>query len=134
MALTFPQPIYQPSAGKLSRSRGSRPRMRWLWAAAMLAAGCAPDAFGPAPGYDGFLTLISQQCYPKTIAGQQIAALVEAPMPPFIDATSRLYYGKIDADAYRNLVVAFSDNTRATSDAIDCIVAHLPPAPAPPTR
>ena len=114
-------------ACKSSRCRTQCARSYWLLAAGMFVAGCAPDTVGPAPGYDGFLDVISQKCYPKTIGGRQISGLVMNGAPPFLDATSRLYYGKIDGDNYRSLVTAFSDNGSQTNDAIDCIIGQLPP-------
>ena len=96
-------------------------------AAAALIGGCAPDAWKPAPGYDGFLDLIAQQCYPDTIGGVLVRQLVNnVSSAGFLDATSRLYYGKMDALAYRQFVTAFSDNGTATNKAIDCILGHLP--------
>ena len=97
----------------------------------VLVSACAPEDYAPEPGYNGFLTVISEKCYPLTIGGSQVSALVGA-SPPFLKATSRLYHRRIDADAYRNLVTAFSDRSPQTNEAINCIVDHLPPAlPAP---
>jgi len=96
-------------------------------AMATLIGGCAPDAWKPAPGYDSFLDLISRQCYPDTIGGVLVRELASGQVSAgFLDATSRLYFGKMDARAYRQFVVAFSDNGAATNKAIDCILQHLP--------
>jgi hypothetical protein len=98
-------------------------------AAAMLVGGCAPDAWKPAPGYDGFLDLIGQKCYPDMIGRVFVKDLATSSVSAgFLDATSRLYYGKMDAIAYRKFVTAFSDNSNATNKAIDCILNHLPSA------
>ena len=115
-------------ACKSSRCRTQCARSYWLLAAAMFVAGCAPDAFRPSPGYDAFLRVISQECFPRSIGGQQISRLVTHGSPPFLNATSRLYHGQIDGGTYRNLITAFSDNSRQTNDAIDCIIGNLPPA------
>jgi hypothetical protein len=96
-------------------------------AAATLVGGCAPDAWKPAPGYDAFLDLIGRKCYPDTIGGVFVKDLAGGSVSAsFLDATSRLYYGKMDAVAYRQFVTAFSDNGTATNKAIDCILNHLP--------
>ena len=101
-------------------------------ATATLLAGCAPDSFKPAPGYDGFLDRIGQVCYPDTIGPTLVRewAKGNAPDPSgsegFLDATSKLYYGRMTPSAYRQFVTAFTDNGRATNKAIDCIIANLP--------
>ena len=101
-------------------------------AAATLVGGCAPDAWRPAPDYDGFLELIGQKCYPDTIGGVLVIDLADGSVSAgFLDATSRLYYGEMDAVAYRQFVTAFSDNDTATNEAIDCILSHLPSARPP---
>jgi len=101
-------------------------------ATATLLAGCAPDSFKPAPGYDGFLDRIGQVCYPDTIGPTLVRQLARgnASDPSysegFLDATSRLYYGKWTPTQYRQFVTGFSNNSTATNKAIDCIVANLP--------
>ena len=70
-------------------------------AAAALVAGCAPDEFRPSPGYDGFLDLIAQVCYPDTIGPTLVKQWAQGYGPGgggagFMDATSKLYYGKMD--------------------------------------
>ena len=100
-------------------------------AAAALVAGCAPDEFRPSPGYDGFLDLIGQVCYPDTIGPTLVKQWAQGYGPGgsgagFMDATSKLYYGKMDPLAYRQFITAFSDNGAATNKAIDCIVKNLP--------
>jgi hypothetical protein len=103
-------------------------------AAATFVGGCAPDAWKPAPDYDAFLDLIGRKCYPDTIGGVFVKDLAGGSVSAsFLDATSRLYYGKMDAVAYRQFVTAFSDNGTATNKAIDCILNHLPSTrPQPP--
>jgi hypothetical protein len=101
-------------------------------AAATLVAACAPDEFKPSPGFDGFLDLVGQECYPDTIGGVLVKQLAQGFGPGggsgagFIDATSNLYYGKMTPFAYRQFVTAFSDNGTATNKAIDCIIGKLP--------
>ena len=100
-------------------------------AASALVAGCAPDEFRPSPGYDGFLDLIAQVCYPDTIGPTLVKQWAQGYGPGgggagFIDATSKLYYGQMDPATYRGFITAFSDNGAATNKAIDCIVKNLP--------
>jgi hypothetical protein len=96
-------------------------------AAAALVAGCAPDDFKPSPGYDGFLDMVGQVCYPDTIGGVLVKQLAYGNTSAgFLDATSKLYYGQMTPFAYREFVTAFSDNGTATNKAIDCIVKNLP--------
>jgi hypothetical protein len=106
-------------------------------AAAALLAACYQDEFRPSPGFDGFLNRIGQVCYPDTIGGVLVRQLAQGFGPSgsnygagFIDATSKLYYGKMDPVTYRRFVTAFSDNGKATNKAIDCIIAQLPAKPA----
>jgi hypothetical protein len=108
----------------------SRCRIATLAAAALVAA-CAPDEFRPSPGFDGFLDLIGQECYPDTIGPTLVKQWAQGYGPGgsgagFMDATSKLYYGQMTPVAYRGFIVAFSDNGAATNKAIDCIVRHLP--------
>jgi len=109
----------------------NRPRFTAL-AAAVLAAACTPDQFRPSPGYDGFLDRVGQVCYPDTIGPTLVRewAKGNAPDPSgsegFLDATSKLYYGKMTPFAYRQFLTGFVDNSAATNKAIDCIVANLP--------
>ncbi len=100
-------------------------------AVAALIAGCAPDEFRPSPGYDGFLDLIGQECYPDTIGPTLVRQWARGSGPGgsgagFMDATSKLYYGQMDPVTYRKFVTAFSDNGAATNKAIDCIISKLP--------
>ena len=118
--------------------RFSRSRVAALAASALVAA-CAPDAFKPSPGFDGFLDLVGQECYPDTIGGVLVRQLAQGYGPGagsgagFMDATSSLYYGKWTPTQYRQFVVGFTDNGTATNKGIDCIIAHLPRSrpPAP---
>jgi hypothetical protein len=100
-------------------------------ATTVVLAGCAPDEFKPSPGFDGFLDLIGQECYPDTIGPTLVRQWAQGFGPGgsgagFMDATSKLYYGKMDPVTYRKFVTAFSDNGTATNKAIDCIIGKLP--------
>jgi hypothetical protein len=104
-------------------------------AATAFIAACAPDAFKSTPGFDGFLDRIGQVCYPDTIGPTLVRQWAQGYGPGgsgagFMDATSKLYYGRMDPVTYRKFVTAFSDNGTATNKAIDCIIANLPARPA----
>jgi len=105
-------------------------------AAAVLLSACAPDEFKSSPGYDGFLDRIGQVCYPDTIGPTLVREWAQGRAPGggsagsgFLDATSKLYYGKMDPVTYRKFVTAFTDNGAATNKAISCIIAQLPATP-----
>jgi hypothetical protein len=106
-------------------------------AAAFVLAACEADALRPSPGFDAFLDRIGQVCYPDTIGPTLVREWAQGRGPGggsagsgFLDATSKLYYGKMDPLSYRKFITAFTDNGRATNKAIDCIVAQLPARPA----
>jgi hypothetical protein len=91
--------------------------------------GCAPGAWNEQSDTDKFFDAIENAC-PQRIGGFEISTL-ENNNASFLDITSRLYYGKIDAAGYREFVTSFSDSTAETNQAIDCIIAHLPNTPPP---
>jgi hypothetical protein len=101
-------------------------------AAVTLVAACAPDEFKPSPGFDGFLDLVGRECYPDTIGPILVRQWAQGLGPGggsgagFMDATSKLYYGKMTPFQYRQFIVAFSDNGAATNKGIDCIISKLP--------
>jgi hypothetical protein len=96
---------------------------------AALLSGCAPGAWNEQSSSDKFFDAIENAC-PQRIGGFEISTL-ENNNASFLDATSRLYYGKMDPAGYRELVTSFSDSTAETNQAIDCIIAHLPNTPPP---
>jgi hypothetical protein len=113
-----------------------------LLAAAALAA-CAPDAWKPAPGYEGFLTQVQNACYYRPIGIVNVGDMLTNPgsmqATYFIDQTSRLYYGKISRDAWVSGVTAFIQG-RADDPGVRCVLDQLDKAqqsqvpPPPPAR
>lgn len=103
------------------------PAAACLVVATAAIAACAPDAWKPAPGFDGWTNRITQECYPRTIGDAQFTALFN--QPSFLDLTSRLYFGKIDRHQYTDQVNSFypGDNRAA----LDCMFAKLPPTVSP---
>jgi len=106
-------------------------RLVFFLALAASQSGCAPGAWDDQPGYDAFLDTIENEC-PQRIGGVVISTL-ENHDASFLDSTSRLFYGKMDAAAYRQFIAAFHDSSAETEQAVSCIIAHLPntapPAP-----
>jgi hypothetical protein len=104
---------------------------RLMFVLALVAAqsGCAPGAWNDQPDFDAFLDTIEDAC-PQRIGRARISTL-ETNDPSFLDTTSKLYYGKIDAAAYRQSITAFHGSSAETQQAIDCIIAHLPDTPPP---
>lgn len=110
-----------------------RPRSLLMLALAALS-GCAvelmaPGAWNDQPDFNAFLDRIAKDC--QTIRGVSIANLENAQDPSFLDATSKLYCGKMDAASYRQFITSFSADSPDSYQAVDCIVAHLPSTPPP---
>jgi hypothetical protein len=96
---------------------------------AAVQSGCAPGAWNDQSSFDAYLDVIEDAC-PQRI-GQATISTLENNDASFLDTTSRLYYGKIDAAAYRQFITAFHGSSAQTNQAVDCIVAHLPDTPPP---
>jgi len=94
-----------------------------LGALLLAASGCAPDAWNPSSGFDGWIDHIGRACYPNRIG----LALVDEQLrwnAGFLDMTSRLYFKKMSFDAYASAVnSAFYGNN---AGALDCIRDNLP--------
>lgn len=91
--------------------------------------GCEPGAWNDQPDFDAFLDTIEDAC-PQRIGRARISTL-ETNGPSFLDTTSRLYYGKIDAAAYHQSITAFHNssaetNRRSTASFLTCPVRHHP--------
>ena len=108
-------------------------RLVLLSALVVSVSGCAPGAWNAQSGYDVFMNTIETDC-PQRIHGVEISTL-ENNDASFLDINSRLYYGKISADQFREYVNGFYGESPETNQAIDCIIAHVPKtAPAAPSR
>jgi hypothetical protein len=108
-------------------------RLVLLSALVVSVSGCAPGAWNAQTGYDTFMNTIATAC-PQRIHGVEISTL-ENNDASFLDINSRLYYGKISPDQFREYVNGFYSDSPETNQAIDCIIAHVPKTPpAPPPR
>ena len=111
-------------------------------ATATLAA-CAPDAWKPAPGYDGFLNQVQNACYYQRIGMVNVGDMLSNPgnmqSVYFMDETSRLYFGKISRENWTSAVTAFIQG-RASDPGVQCVLDQLDKAqaaqvaPPPPVR
>src|SRR5262245_49325584 len=82
--------------------------------AALLLAGCAPDAMNnrAATGLDGFVNQVQRACAPLQLGRYQLADPLMGgagnnSYDYWLDQTSRLYYHKISAAKYRESLNAF---------------------------
>jgi hypothetical protein len=106
-------------------------RVTVLIVAVLAVAACAPDAVNnrAATGFDLFVNRISRACAPIQLGQFQLAnplmgGVGNNSYDYWLDQTSRLYYHRIGAAAYRESLNAFFG---AGNDAtIDCILRNLP--------
>jgi hypothetical protein len=106
-------------------------------------AACAPDAWKPAPGFDGFLTQVQNACYYRPIGIVNVGDMLTNPgnmqSTYFIDQTSRLYFGKITRSEWTSGVTAFIQG-RASDPGVQCVLDQLDKAqaaqvpPPPPSK
>lgn len=105
-------------------------RLRHLAGAMLLPlalAACAPHAWGPEPGFDAYLDRVQQACGNMRIGSFMIGwDLINSQNPAFLDATSRMYYGKISRQDYAGFVASFA-STSPDSPGIGCVIGQLPP-------
>lgn len=125
-----------PSA-KCGKSRFRIAAFRARVAIALLMAGlaaCAPDSLNnrQATGFNGYLNTLAGTCRPLLIGSSDVGdwLLNRGSSDPnysyFIDMTSRLYYGTVSADAYRDGLTGFLGPGTTNAQAFACIFANLP--------
>ena len=110
--------------------------------AAAALAGCAPDAWKPAPGFEVFLNQVQTACYYRPIGIVNVGDMLTNPgnmqSTYFIDQTSRLYYGKITRGQWTSGVTGFIQG-RASDPGVQCVLDQLDQAqaaqvPPPPSK
>jgi hypothetical protein len=112
--------------------------------AGALVAACAPDAWRPAPGFDAFLDQVQIACRSQRIGlytvGDMLATSGSLQATKFIDATSRLYFGKVTPDNWTTSVTTVFQG-RASDPGVRCVLEQLQlhrsaegPAAPPPGR
>lgn len=80
------------------------------WAAVLLAA-CAPDAIIPSRPYNDFLSQLTESCRGEAIGPYTVDQLARRTHSKhgnyFMDQTSRLYFGRINAQDWTAAVTGF---------------------------
>jgi len=114
-----------------------------LAGAVLLLSACAPDAWKPDRGFDGWLAQLGVDCEGKQIGSARVDDLVRGRSNAaiaFTDQTSRLYEGRITPDSWATGVSAALNGWR-TDAGIQCVLdryaeyrANAPPSSAPPSR
>lgn len=103
-------------------------------AAAYAFTGCAPDAVTniKATGFNTFLNRIATACKPMLIGPRDVGYQIQhgdsdadSNYNYFLDLTSRLYYGRTSAEAYRSGISGFLGGGRDTDRSLDCILSTL---------
>jgi hypothetical protein len=92
-------------------------------------AGCAPDAVKPSDPFDAWVNRVAQTCNYQVIGSQQVGSLLgmnaSEPAIVVLDATSRLYFGRISADQW-TATVTTELNGRPTDPGVGCVLGQLP--------
>jgi hypothetical protein len=98
-----------------------------ILACALLAA-CAPGAWKPAPGFDGFLDQVQSACRSQRIGLYTVGDMLASPgslqATKFIDSTSRLYFGKVTPDGWVTSVTTLFQG-RASDPGVGCVLEQL---------
>ena len=105
-------------------------------------AGCAPDALTnrDAPGFNAYLQTVATSCRPLMIGNSDVGEWLRTPGSSdpnytyFLDMTSRLYYGTVTRNAYRDGITGFLGPGTSNATSFACIFRNLPAMPtgAPP--
>ena len=99
-----------------------------LLSAGALVAACAPDAWRPAPGFDAFLDQVQIACRSQRIGLYTVGDMLGSPgslqATKFIDATSRLYFGKVTPDNWTTSVTTVFQG-RASDPGVRCVLEQL---------
>jgi hypothetical protein len=100
-------------------------------AGTMALAGCGgnaalSDRVVENKGAEGFLDRIEQNCGTLSVGNQQIKYLLGMSSDDtyFVDETSKLYFGRVEKDAYATDINAFYP-TGTNQAALDCIFQQL---------
>jgi hypothetical protein len=113
-------------------------RAAGLRAAVMLAAagltGCAPDSVSnrQATGFNSYLDTLTTSCRSLVIGSSDVGSwlMMRGSTDPnysyFLDMTSKLYYGTVSPDAYRNGLTGFLGPGSSNAQSFACIFSNLP--------
>jgi hypothetical protein len=103
------------------------------FATAVLGA-CAPDAVTnrKATGFNAYLDDVAERCSPLVVGSYDMTQKLLQPgiydnnFDYFFDLTSKLYYQRVGAGAYRTGINGFFGSDARTNASIDCLIANLP--------
>ncbi len=90
-----------------------------------LLAACAPDAIIPSRPYDAFLDHLAKACRGEAIGPYTVDQLVRRSQSMhgnfFMDQTSRMYHGQINAQDWTTQIIGFL-HARTEDAGIDCVI------------
>jgi hypothetical protein len=97
-------------------------------------SGCAPDALNnrEATGFNAYLQTLATSCRPLMIGSNDIGEWLRYSNSSdpnylyFLDMTSRLYYGTVQRDAYREGITGFLGPGTSNATSFACIFRNLP--------
>lgn len=88
-------------------------------------AACAPDAIIPSRPYNAFLGDLAKACHAQAIGPYTVDQLVRRSQSRhgnfFMDQTSRLYHGQLNAEDWTTQMMGFL-YARADDPGIDCVI------------
>lgn len=102
-----------------------------LLAVAALAA-CAPDAIRRDPEFEQWIREMRTACERERIGTTTVGRLLQSPASTeggnFLNASSRLYAGRITADEWAQLIIPFTRGSR-NDPGIACVLERVPKQP-----
>lgn len=105
----------------------SRPAL--ALASTLVLCACAPDAVRPDSAFDAWAAKVAAACNYQTIGRYQVGSLLGMNASDratvFLDATSRLYGGQIDADQWTLAVVSDLEG-RPGDPGVSCVLGLVP--------
>lgn len=91
---------------------------------------CAPDAFRRTPEFDQWIRGVRDACHRERIGKYTVGGLLDSAGSRegghFLNQTSRLYHGTIDADEWTRNVSPFL-LARPNDPGVACVLDRLPP-------
>jgi len=99
-----------------------------------ILAGCAPDSVSnrQATGFNGYLDALATNCRSLVIGAYDVGGWLmmrgsnDPNYPYFFDMTSKLYYGTVSPEDYREGITGFLGPGSTNAQSFGCIFANLP--------
>lgn len=105
-------------------------RLMLAIASPLALCACAPDAVRPDSAFDAWTAKVAAACNFQTIGRYEVGSLLGMNASDhamvFLDATSRLYSGRIGADPWTLAVVSDLEG-RSGDPGVSCVLGMLPP-------